>query len=151
MLRVYFGEKDNTIYNTSVYFKHSFDDKWMLEQFTKDIVKDIDKSEVAGENSVISPVLGNISPYQLSGGVKALILMKHFPGKIFNASNCGDNCAKWILKMAEEKNFTINLFHVMDFGPGEFEIRILNDRKLVVHNMEEFIDAGVKYLREDRQ
>ena len=110
---------------------------------------DIDKSEVVGENSIISPILGNISPLQLSGGVKALILMKHNPGKIFNASNCGDNCAKWILKLAEDQNFTINLYHVMDFGKGSFEIRILNDPKLIVHNMEEFLAAGIKYLRED--
>ena len=151
MLKVYFGEKENAIYNTSVYFKHSYKDDWMNEDFTKEIVADIDKSEVMGANSIISPVLGNISPLQLSGGVKALILMKHFPGKVFNASNCGDNCAKWILKLAEEQNFTINLYHVMDFGDAEFEIRVLNDRKLVVHNMDEFLTAGIKYLREDKQ
>ena len=149
MLRVYFGEKENAIYNTSVYFKHAYKDSWITEEFTRNIVADIDKSEVVGENSIISPILGNISPLQLSGGVKALILMKHNPGKIFNASNCGDNCAKWILKLAEDQNFTINLYHVMDFDKGEFEIRILNDPKLIVHNMEEFLAAGIKYLRED--
>ena len=53
---------------------------------------------------------------ELSGGVKALILMKHFPGKTFNASNCGDNCAKWILRLGEEQDFTISLLHVVDFG-----------------------------------
>jgi hypothetical protein len=93
-------------------------------------------------------VLGSISPLQLSGGVKALILMKHFPGKIFNASNCGDNCAKWILSLGETQNFTINLLHVMDFGKGEFRIRVLNDKKLIAHNMQEFLDAGAFYLRE---
>lgn len=75
--------------------------------------------------------------------------MKHYPGKIFNASNCGDNCAKWILKLAEDKNFTINLFHIMDFGDQDFNIRILNNKKLIVHNMREFLDAGVKYLKEE--
>lgn len=151
MLRVYFGERENTVYNTSVFFKHSYDDSWMTEQFTKDIIADIDKSQVVDANSIISPVLGNISPLQLSGGVKALILMNHFPRKIFNASNCGDNCAKWILQLAKNRDFTINLYHVMNFGDGEFEIRILNDRKLIVHNMEEFLSAGIKYLREDKQ
>ena len=43
-------------------------------------------------------------------GVKALILMKHFPGKIFNASNCGDNCSKWILKLGEERQRQDNTF-----------------------------------------
>ena len=77
-----------------------------------------------------------------------LILMKHYPGKVFNASNCGDNCAKWILALGDEQNFTINLFHVMDFGDEEFNIRILNDGKLIVHNMQEFLTAGASYLRE---
>ena len=149
VLRVYFGEKENAVYNTSVYFKHSFEDSWMTEQFTKDIVADVDKSEVLEDGTIKSPVLGSLVPQQLSGGVKALILMKHFPGKIFNASNCGDNCAKWILKLGEEQNFTINLYHIMDFGPGNFEIRILNDKKLIIHNMEEFLAAGSKYLREE--
>ena len=148
MLRVYFGEKENAIYNTSVYFKHSYKDEWMEEQFTKDVVADVDKSTVVDKNTILSPVLGNISPLMLSGGVKALLLMKHFPGKVFNASNCGNNCAPWLIKLGKEQNFTINLYHIMDFGKEEFEIRILNHKTLVAHNMAEFLDAGAKYLRE---
>lgn len=149
MLRVWFGDKKNAIYNTSVYFKNRYKDDWILEEFSKSIIEDIDHSRVIDANSIQSPVLGNISPLQLSGGVKALILMKHYPGKIFNASNCGNNCSKWILSLGKTQNFTINLLHIMNFGGGEFEIRILNDKKLIVHNMQEFLDAGVKYLRED--
>ena len=147
MLRVYFGDRENVIYDSSVFFKHAYKDNWITEEFTKDIVADIDKSEVVNSNIIISPALGSISPLQLSRGVKALILMKHYPGKIFNASNCGDNCAKWILKLGEEKNFTVCLNHVMDFGSGNFDIRIMNHRNLIVHNMEEFLDAGIEYLR----
>lgn len=150
MLRVFFGEKKNAIYNTSIFFKNRYQDEWLLDRFAREVIADVDLSEVIDASSIKSPVLGIISPLQLSGGVKALILMKHFPGKIFNASNCGDNCAKWILKIGEEQNFTINLFHVMDFGKGTFEIRILNDRKLVVHNMQEFLIAGAHYLREEK-
>lgn len=149
MLRIYFGDKPNAIYNTSTFFKNRYADQWIVDSFAKEVIKDIDKSEVIDEKTISSPVLGNIPPVQLSGGVKALLLMKNFPGKVFNASNCGDNCAKWILKLAEERNFTINLFHVMDFGGGEFQIRVLNDRKLIVHNMKELLDAGVRYLQED--
>lgn len=52
-----------------------------------------------------------------------MILIHNMPEKIFNASTCGDNCAKWILRMADERDITINLRHLMDFGPDEFEIR----------------------------
>jgi hypothetical protein len=148
MLRVWFGDKDTAIYNTSIYFKNRYKDEWILEDFSRKVIEDVDHSKVIDANCIQSPVLGSISPLQLSGGVKALILMKHFPGKIFNASNCGDNCAKWILSLGETQNFTINLLHVMDFGKGEFRIRVLNDKKLIAHNMQEFLDAGAFYLRE---
>ena len=148
MLRVWFGDKDNAIYNTSVFFKNRYKDEWIVDDFARKVISDVDHSKVVDSNSIESPVLGNISPLQLSGGVKALILMKHFPGKVFNASNCGDNCAKWILELGDEQDFSINLFHVMDFGEGEFDIRILNDRRLIVHNMQEFLTAGASYLRE---
>ena len=74
--------------------------------------------------------------------------MKNMPGKIFNASNCGDNCAKWILKLGKERDFTIALYHIMDFGKKDFEIRILNKQKLIVDNMREFLDAANDYLKE---
>lgn len=150
MVRVWFGDRKNTIYNTSVFFKNRYKDEWITDDFAKKVIKDVDHSEVIDANSISSPVLGNISPLQLSGGVKALILMKNFPGKVFNASNCGDNCAKWILALGEEKNFTINLFHVMNFGKEPFNIRILNSKDEVAHDMQEFLNAGVKYLREEQ-
>ncbi|SFL43465.1 protein of unknown function [Lachnospiraceae bacterium KH1T2] len=149
MLRVWFGDRRNTIYNTSVFFKNRYVDDWITDEFARKVIEDVDHSKVIDANVIYSPVLGNIPPEKLSGGVKALLLMKHYPGKIFNASNCGDNCAKWILKLAEDKNFTINLFHIMDFGDQDFNIRILNNKKLIVHNMREFLDAGVKYLKEE--
>ena len=60
--------------------------------------------------------------------------------KLFNASNCGDNCAKWILSLGEEQDFTINLFHVMNFGKDPFSIRILNSKNMVAHDMQEFLN-----------
>ena len=150
MLKVWFGDRENAIYDTSTFFKNRYEDKWITDDFAKKVIKDIDKSEVVDANNIMSPVLGSISPTSLSGGVKALILMKNLPGKIFNATNCGDNCAKWILERGNSRNLTINLYHVMHFDAPSFEIRILNHRSLIVHNMQEFLDAGVKYLREDQ-
>lgn len=147
MVRVWFGDRKNAIYNTSVFFKNRYKDEWITDSFARKVIHDVDRSEVIDANCIESPVLGRISPLQLSGGVKALILMKNYPGFIFNASNCGDNCAKWILELGRSKNFTINLFHVMNFGSEPFEIRVLNDSKLIAHNMQEFLDAGVYYLQ----
>ena len=148
MLRVWFDERKNAIDNTSVYFKNTYQDEWITEPFSREIIHAVDRSEVIDAQTIKSPVLGMIPPEKLSGGVKTLILMAHYPGKIFNASNCGNNCARWILELGERQNFTINLHHIMDFGPGEFQIRILNHRTLVAHDMREFLDAGSRYLLE---
>ena len=147
MLRVWFGDgKNSAIYNTSVYFKNQYKDSWITDDFARAVIEDVDKSKVLDSNDIDSPVLGKIPPEKLSGGVKALLLMKNKPGKIFNASNCGDNCAKWLLELGKHQNYTVCLYHIMNFGPGEFEIRIMNHDKMVVHNMSEFLDAADKYL-----
>ena len=93
-----------------------------------------------------SPVLGPISPKELSGGVKTVLLMLFDEtGKTFNASACGDNCAKWILKIAESRDLIINLRHIMEFGDDEFEMKILNTGE-VVHNMLEFVNVAGLYV-----
>lgn len=89
--------------------------------------------------------MGKIVPTSLSGGVKTLILMKNEPEKIFNASTCGNNCAKWILKLAEEQDITINLRHLMDFGEGTFTIHILNTDQ-IVHSMKELVPIAGLYV-----
>jgi hypothetical protein len=94
----------------------------------------IDHSAVIDERNNLSPVFGITSPRRLSGGVKTLMLIAYDDLKVFNASNCGDNCAEWILKIAQIKQeqhqkVVINLRHLMDFGKGSFRIMVLNTGK----------------------
>lgn len=145
MLNVYFGNMPEAIYNTAVFFKNDYEDEWIVDPFVKEMIRDVDHSEVIDSGVIDSPVLGKIPPLNLSGGVKTLILVKFEPGKIFNASTCGDNCAKWLLRIAEKENRTVNLRHIMDFGEGTFEIKILNNDCLV-HNMAELVDVAIDYV-----
>ena len=147
MLNIYFGDMPEAIYNTSAYFSNTYLDSWITDDFAKKVIKAVDKSEVIGPKLIDSKALGAIPATSLSGGTKTLLLIYNEPDKIFNASTCGDNCAKWILKIAKEKkeDITINLRHVMDFGKGKFEIRILNNN-VVVHNMEEYVRYAGQYL-----
>jgi hypothetical protein len=109
------------------------------------MIRDIDHSEVIDNGVIDSPVLGKIPPLGLSGGVKTLILVLFEPGKIFNASTCGDNCAKWLLRIAASEDRTVNLRHIMDFGDEPFEIRIRNTGD-VVHSMKELVDIAIDYV-----
>lgn len=145
MLKIFFGDKEEAIYNTSVYFKNTFLDEWIMDPFSTEMIKDVDNSVVIGPHVIESPVLGPITPKELSGGVKTLILIYKDREHLFNASNCGDNCAKWLLKMADDEDITINLRHLMDFGNGQFKIEVLNNGK-IVHNMTELVDAAGEYV-----
>ncbi|OUO30168.1 DUF4869 domain-containing protein [Eubacterium sp. An3] len=146
MLRIYLGKMEEAIYYPPVYFDNRYEDEWITEELSVEMIRDVDKSEVVGPHLIESPVLGPISVKEISGGVKTLILMAFDDsGNVFNASACGDNCAKWILKIGKEKDLTINLRHIMDFGDGEFEIQILNTGEMV-HNMLEFIRIAGKYV-----
>lgn len=145
MLNIYFGNMPEAIYNTDVYFRNVYDDDWITDDFGREVIKKVDKSEVLDSQAIKSPVLGLISPERLSGGTKTLLLIKNMPDKVFNASTCGDNCAGFILKLAKKSDITINLRHLMDFGKARFTAKILNDGS-VVEGMEELLFEAYKYV-----
>ncbi len=145
MLKIIFGEVENSIYHPPTYFDNVYMDEWITDPVTVEMIRDIDQSEVIGPHVISSPFLGSISVKDLSGGVKTLILMRmDTSGKIFNASACGDNCAIWINRIAKEKDLTINLHHIMDFSECEaFEACMLNTNKMV-SSYEEYLDEAME-------
>lgn len=145
MLQAFFGDMKGAVYNTVIYFKNDYDPAWLEDPFVQAMILDVDKSKVLSSGAVESPVMGIIPPTGLSGGVKTLILILKEPNKIFNASNCGDNCAKWLLEMGKSHDVTINLRHIMDFGDKPFEIMVLNNHK-IAHNMDEILDFAGRYV-----
>lgn len=145
MLSIYLGDMDNAIFHPPTFFDNTYEDEWITNPLSKKMILDVDKSTVIGTHLIESPVLGPISPLQLSGGVKTLMLMAFDENNnIFNAT-CGDNCAKWILEISNHKNLTINLRHIMNFGKEPFEARILNTGQ-IVHNMLEFVLVAGDYV-----
>ena len=146
MLSIYLGQMEEAIYYPPAYFNNTYDDEWITDPLTVEMIRDVDKSEVIGPHLIESPVLGPISVKEISGGVKTLILMAFDDsGRIFNASACGNNCAKWILEIGKRKDLTINLRHIMNFGKGPFEIKILNNGEMV-HDLDRFIAVAAKYV-----
>lgn len=149
VLKVFFGNMPEAVYNTSLYFDNTYLDGWITDSFAKKVIRAIDKAKVLGAHAVESKALGVIPVTGLSGGVKTLLLIRNDRKKVFNASACGDNCAPWILQIAKDskEDVTINLRHIMNFGDGEFEIEILNDGS-IVHSMSELVVHAVKFLEE---
>ena len=146
MLNIYLGDMKEAVYHPPTYFDNMYEDEWITNSLSVEMILDVDKSAVVGPHLIESPVLGPISPKELSGGVKTLILMAlDESNMVFNASVCGDNCSKWILKIAEKKDLTINLRHIMDFGEETFEAQILNNGRQV-HDMQEFVELAGEYV-----
>ena len=145
MLRIIFGKSQDSIYNTSMYFSNVFQKEWLDDPYVRKMIKSVDRSEVLGDYLINSKALGLIAPTQLSGGVKTLILTYFMPDKVFNASTCGDNCARWFLDMSKKQDRTINLRHIMDFGERKLNIQILN-KGAEVHSMSELVMIAADYL-----
>ena len=145
MLSIFYGDMPEAVYNTASYFKYDYEDEWITDPFVREMILDVDKSTVLDSGVIDSPVLGKIPPLGLSGGVKTLILVKFHASKIFNASTCGDNCARWLLKIAEKEDRTINLRHLMQFGNEPFTIRILNTGQ-IVHSTKELVPIAGEFV-----
>ena len=137
MLKIFLGNMGGVIYHPPTYFDNQYEDEWITDPLTKEMVKDVDQSEVISSRLIDSPVLGPVSVKELSGGVKTLILLAFDKNqKIF---------AKWILEIGKKKDLTVNLRHVMNFGDGKFEIEILNTGE-IVYDMEKFAEIAGKYV-----
>jgi hypothetical protein len=145
MLSIYFGEKDNVMHGPS-WFKFNYNPEWFKDELVQQMIEDIDKSKVVSDQLIQSEVLGPIPPERLSGGVQTLISAYGRPDLVFNATSCGENCAKWLLKIGEVKDITVNLRYFMPFNDMEpFKIKILNN-DIIVTNMNEYTDVALDYI-----
>lgn len=98
MLKVFFGMNWEAISYPDTYFQFNWEAEWFKDPLVQEMVLDIDDSRVLSPYCIESPVLGQIPPDMLSGGVKALILMLKVPDIVIDLISCGDNCSKWIAK-----------------------------------------------------
>lgn len=124
MLSIHLGDYPGSIYDTETYFRNSYLDSWFEDPMAAQIIKSVDGSELIGPHNIVSKQLGSITPLELSGGVKTLLLVRNLPNMVFNASTCGDNCARWLLKIGKEQDVLVTLYHIMKFPWKSFEIRI---------------------------
>lgn len=145
MLSIYFGDKENVLHGPS-WFRFNYRPEWFEDAFVQEMLKDIDKSKFLGGELIQSDVLGPIPPERLSGGVQTLISIYENPERMFNATSCGENCAKWLLRIGEKKDVEVNLRYFMPFdGCEPFEIRVINEDKIVL-NMDEYTHVAIKYV-----
>lgn len=141
MLRVAFRDLgmsiEGKISYVSDYFDAQYEQSWLQAPLAKEIIRDVDASEYVSGEYIESPVFGGISPLMLSTGCKALLLLLNEDDIIVSGERMGDNCFKWALKIAERKDITITLNHMVELEEP-FKVVSLNTGKEITSNSELF-------------
>lgn len=145
MLKIYFGEMKDVNYGPS-WFKNNYEPDWFKDDFVQNMILDVDKSKYVDGLVIESPVFGAIPPEKLSGGVQTLIMIYERPDLVFDATSCGDNCAKWLLEIGKRKDVTVNLNYLMHLErEGEFEVYVENTGELII-TPEQYVYTAIKYI-----
>lgn len=154
MLKLWlYQQNKDYIHSAGLIFDAEYEPEWLEEPLIKEMIRDVDDSEVISGELIQSPVFGAMPPERLSGGVKTLIMASHDPTRIYNLTSCGDNCAKWIIYLAENRDITMRLGHIMHFSQmPEFRVQLLKTGEIVT-DVEDFInkviDAEIVFYHED--
>lgn len=139
-LYIYFGEMPNELAIADGWFDNQLPDEYYVTDFSKRVIKTIDKSDVINENMVDSPVLVCIPMTSISRGAKGLILYR-YTDKIVNLVSMGDNCIPILLDILKERGtLTVSTERLIDFYEFGYvgEINILNDNSVVFNSKELF-------------
>lgn len=54
MLTIIYGDESNCVYNTNVYFKNTYEPEWFETELAKQIVREVDDSEVLSSECIQS-------------------------------------------------------------------------------------------------
>lgn len=55
MLSIYLGDMEEAIYHPPTYFDNTYEDEWITEPLSVEMIQDVDKSKVIGEHIIESP------------------------------------------------------------------------------------------------
>ena len=143
MLNILFREDEREIRYTDSYFNNNYQDEWFEDDLVKQMIKDIDLSDVLNAQIFISPVLGAIPVTQISGGAKAVILMLKKSELLIHGNSCGDNCAEWISRIGKMQDIYVHLTYPMRF-PDDVELTVI-DTGVTCNSYKEYVEEYLKW------
>lgn len=137
MLSIFFGYDEEAILSVDTYFNNVYEDEWLDDPFVRRMILAVDGSEVVSSQCIVSPVLGQIPPERLSGGVKALICLYALEDFYPDLIVCGENCEPFILEIARQKDIRCALSgYDISFNTMIEPIHCLNDGSLMADQRE---------------
>lgn len=149
MLKIKFNERPKDLIYVPEFFNHTYEDEWLYDKDVIQIVKDIDNSELKGQ-CVISPALGSIAVTQISGGVKALILLlKSSDDFKLDFTSIGQNCVSWLVDIVKRRDIMVYMNGIdLTFRGYSIKALCLNDNE-VTETGEALDKKMLKYVWED--
>lgn len=124
MLSIYWGRTEDSYYYIDDEFELLFKREWFDDSSVLEIIREIDNCQYigAGCRDIKHPDI-EFSVFELSTGSKGLILLlklEYDTIRIWGTA-FGDNCCKWLLKIAETRDITLELEHFMQFPEDDFK------------------------------
>lgn len=124
MLSIYYGVTEDCYYYIDAEFEELYEKEWFKDSLVQEITGDIDECDYTGvgcrdkiDPTIEFPIDG------LSTGTKGLIMllkMEYDSIRIWGTA-FGDNCSKWLLKIAENRDIVLELEHYLKFPAEKFK------------------------------
>ena len=144
MLNIYIGEMEGQIVSIDTYFNMNCSDDWSEDPTVQAIIKDIDNFDYVFKNMFKHDVWGYKRLEDISGGSKCLIMFLMRPDLVMRGSNMGDNCFKWIERIASVRDITLSMNYFMRIDPENISSNVLcmNTGKLL-KTMDDVFDSYI--------
>ena len=134
ILKITYGESDECLTHIDMEFDGQFEYSWLNDPMNIRILREIDNAEMCSfgiRDITDTDIIFSI--FDISTGAKALMLCNMRSSTALYSTAFGDNCTSLLLEIAEYRDITIYLRHLLNFPEDKFKAyslvqhRIYND------------------------
>lgn len=130
MLKIGYGCPDDICFYIDDEFEEEFELDWLDNDVCKRILKEIDHCTWNGSSLVDNRMGYLFSIWDVSTGSKALMMAEMLENFEFWGTALGDNCTNILLEIAERKDITIFLEHLLHFDKDKFSGYSLTNNRM---------------------
>jgi hypothetical protein len=136
----------NEVCITDFYLEKYATEEWFQNETTRQIILDTDNVMCNGMYDMNSKTFGQIDYTKLSTGTKNLIIGYNADNVTISATYCNDAGIQWLLRIGQQKDLTVDVYHKIKFPENiEFKAILLNDNR-ELNSVEDFNKAITDYL-----
>lgn len=147
-LKIAYGCPDECMFYIDMEFEELYEPYWLKNERNLKILRDIDNAMLCQSGLCdIDETDRTFSIYEISSGAKALMICNMQEKTIIWGTIFSDNCAELLLEIAEERDITIYLEHLLLFNPKQFKAYSLVNNKYYDSYAEYIIEAGKELVR----